>query len=30
MQYIENGHNQVTKAAEKVVCAYTDKGTCCK
>lgn len=30
MQCIENGHNQVTKAAEKVVCAYTHKGTCSK
>lgn len=27
MQYIENGHNEVTKAAENVVCAYTHKGS---
>lgn len=27
MQCIENGHNQVTKAAEKVVCIYTQKGS---
>lgn len=27
MQYIENGHNKVTKAGENVVCAYTHKGS---